>query len=149
MEVRADSFRRCRDFTNHSAKVGLSAHKRLKMRIEFDPEDRKALALDVLEVLRPFLGRVDKTSTHSDTIFDVKALCEYLKVTPKWVYEQTHLNAIPHYKLTAKALRFKRSEIDDWLRGLTQPATSEPTGLMRLLKEKRLPRRGKSTVASN
>jgi excisionase family DNA binding protein len=119
------------------------------MRVEFDAQDREAIALEVLMVLRPLFTHVDKRSPTTDTIFDVKGLCEYLRVTPKWVYEQTHLNAIPHYKLTGKALRFRRDEIDNWLEGLKRPATSQPTGLQRLLKERALPCKGRNTAVNN
>lgn len=103
------------------------------MKIELEQPDIQAIAEKVLDTLKPYLSRSGKEQPQDD-ILDVQGLCLYLKVTAKWVYEQTHLKTIPHYKLTGKALRFKRSEIDKWMVGLKTPAISEPTGKMRLLK---------------
>jgi excisionase family DNA binding protein len=96
------------------------------MNAELEPQDIQAIAEKVLELLKPYLVTNTKRE-QDDTIFDVPGLCEYLKVTPKWVYEQTHLKAIPYYKLSNKALRFKRSEVDKWMERLRTPAIAEPT----------------------
>ncbi len=69
-----------------------------------------------------------------DLVLDVAGLCDYLKVTPKWVYEQTHLKAIPQIKLSGKTLRFKKKDIDRWIERLKTPAITEPTGKVRLFK---------------
>ena len=103
------------------------------MKSELEPSDRQAIAEDVLEMLKPYLRR-NLSNNAGDTIMDVKQLCDYLKVTDKWVYDQTHLKAIPHYKLTGKALRFKRSEIDKWMEKLKTPALVEPSGKIKLLR---------------
>ncbi|MBA4419050.1 MAG: hypothetical protein C0392_14270, partial [Syntrophus sp. (in: bacteria)] len=81
----------------------------------------------------PYLFKTGK-DRQEDAVFDVRGLCDYLKVTPKWVYEQTHIKAIPYFKLTNKALRFKRSDIDKWMEKLRTPAITEPTGKLRMLR---------------
>lgn len=103
------------------------------MRIELEAQDIQGIAEKVLESLRPYLSGSSKND-RNDTVFDVDSLCDYLKVTPKWVYEQTHLKTIPHYKLSNKALRFRRSDIDKWMEKLRTPAIGEPTGKFRLCK---------------
>ena len=83
------------------------------MRTAIEEEDIRLIADAVVRQLRPLLSNINKKA--DDSILDVKGLCEYLKVTPKWVYERTHLKEIPHYKLSNKQLRFKKRDIDTWL----------------------------------
>ncbi len=47
-------------------------------------------------------------------LMDVTALASYLGVKKQWVYEKTHLNAIPYYKV-GKYPRYRKSKIDEWL----------------------------------
>ena len=103
------------------------------MNVAFDPQDIEALTHRLLEVLKPYLSRPGKPHQEDD-ILDVQGLCGYLKVTPKWVYDQTHLKSIPSIKLSNKVLRFRRSEIDKWLANLKTPAIDQPTSKFRLLK---------------
>jgi excisionase family DNA binding protein len=102
------------------------------LKTQLEQEDIKAIALEVTKMIKPLLNRNDKDV--EDTIFDVKGLAEYLKVTPKWIYEQTHLKSIPYYKLSNKTLRFKKKDIEKWINSFKNPAISEPTGKLRLLK---------------
>ena len=103
------------------------------MKTELEQADIEAIAEKVLDTLKPFLTGPSR-GQERDSIFDVQSLCEYLKVTPKWVYEQTHLNAIPYYKLSKKTLRFKRSDIDKWMERLRTPAVTNPTGKFKVLR---------------
>jgi excisionase family DNA binding protein len=103
------------------------------MKIEIEEHDIDAIAERVVDAIRPYLSHTGRNRS-DDTVFDVNGLCDYLHVTPKWVYEQTHLKAIPHYKLSNKTLRFRRSDIDKWMERLRTPAIGEPTGKFRLLK---------------
>ncbi len=45
---------------------------------------------------------------------DVKGLAAYLNVNKQWVYEKTHQNIIPYYKV-GKYPRYRKSKIDEWL----------------------------------
>ncbi|MEW6214909.1 MAG: helix-turn-helix domain-containing protein [Nitrospirota bacterium] len=103
------------------------------MKAELETGDIEAIAQRVVELLKPLMSSSNGKRGAED-IFDVKKLSEYLKVTSKWIYEQTHLKTIPHYKITNKQLRFKKKDIDKWLETLKVPATSEPTGKLRLIK---------------
>ncbi|MHC4183358.1 MAG: helix-turn-helix domain-containing protein [Planctomycetota bacterium] len=64
----------------------------------------------VVERLKPLLNN----SPEGDELMDVRGLAEYLNVTKQWVYEKTHSNAIPYYKV-GKYPRYRRSKIDEWL----------------------------------
>lgn len=41
--------------------------------------------------------------------------CQYLDVSPSYIYKLTSTHQIPHYCPTGKKLYFKRSELDEWL----------------------------------
>jgi excisionase family DNA binding protein len=102
------------------------------MKTELEPQDIEVIAGKVIEKLKPLLS--NNKHEAEDVILNVQELALYLKVTPKWVYEQTHLKTIPHLKLSNKQLRFKRKDIDKWLDTLKTPSTGEPTGKLRLLR---------------
>ena len=105
------------------------------MKIELEQSDIQAIAEKVLDIVKPYLlHREDKTG---EIILDVPGLCEYLKVTTKWVYEQSHLKAIPHLKIGKKQLRFKKKEIDKWIDTLQIPAFAKPTARLRVCNDKR------------
>lgn len=103
------------------------------MKIVVEPEDIQAIAEKLVDLLKPYISKIDN-KRHENSVLDVSGLCEYLKVTPKWVYEQTHLKTIPHYKLSGKALRFRRSDIDKWLENLKTSPIAKPTAKFRLLR---------------
>jgi excisionase family DNA binding protein len=105
--------------------------------MKIEPEDLQPfrdLFRDVIrEELNSCLRDIEK-GLGEDVVFDLPGLCDYLKVTPKWVYEQTHLKTIPHIKLSGKVLRFKKRAIDKWLETMRTPAIGQPTGKFKLLK---------------
>ncbi|MBF0487216.1 MAG: helix-turn-helix domain-containing protein [Nitrospirae bacterium] len=80
-----------------------------------------------IEALKPILSANVKRDIEPDTIYDVKGLCEYLKVKEKWVYERTHLNEIPFLKIGAQ-LRFRKKSIDKWLNSFETPAVNQFSG---------------------
>ena len=49
-----------------------------------------------------------------EKLLNVKQLSEILAVSPRTIYEWTHIGFVPHYKLP-KGVRFKESEILTWL----------------------------------
>ena len=75
-------------------------------------EEVEAIASRVVEMLKPIISASSKES--GEVIYDVAGLADYLKVTPKWVYERTHLKEITHYKLSGQ-LRFRKKDIDKWV----------------------------------
>lgn len=97
------------------------------MQIKLEQSDIQAIAEEVVKQLRPLLsGRVE--SNVVPIFFDVESLCRYLLVTPKWLYERTHLDEIPFIKLSNKQLRFRKKDIDKWLDTLATPVTVQYRG---------------------
>ncbi len=66
----------------------------------------------VVERLKPLIS--NSHDSKGDELMDVTALADYLKVKKQWVYEKTHMNIIPYYKV-GKYPRYKKSKIDEWL----------------------------------
>ena len=102
------------------------------MKIDLEDQDIDRITQKVVDVLKPFI-RTDRDPA-VDGILDMEGLCSYLKVTPKWVHERTHLKEIPFYKLSNKQLRFRKRDIDKWLDSLKTPALNHFTGKMKLLR---------------
>ena len=48
---------------------------------------------------------------------------EYLGYSLQTIYNKVHRNEIPHYK-RGRTLRFRRSELDAWLRGEPAPSAA-------------------------
>jgi excisionase family DNA binding protein len=100
----------------------------MNIELAVPPELLEKIIEGLFEKIRPLLTPLDKhgAGSEEDIIFDVKELSEYLEVSKKWIYEQTHLKAIPHYKLGNKQVRFRKKDIDAWLCSLKVPSASIP-----------------------
>ena len=94
----------------------------MKAELNIDTQELvREISQEVVKAIRPVLsGRAE-----DDAILDVEGLAEYLSVKPNWIYQQTHLNAIPYYKLSSQ-LRFRKRDIDKWLETQKIPAASPP-----------------------
>ena len=90
------------------------------MKLNLEREDRKLIARDVADTLKPLLKNNNK-SGDSNIVFDVEGLAEYLKVKDTWIYNKVGLKTIPYFKC-GKYLRFKKSNIDKWIDSKTIPA---------------------------
>ena len=75
------------------------------MRTALDPEDVDTIANAVVERLKPFLTPKEP----DDKILSVKDLAEYLRVSVKWVYDNSY--SLPKFKANGK-LCFRKREID-------------------------------------
>ncbi len=83
------------------------------MKIEIDDTVLiDAIVEKVVERLKPLLN--NPHNSNDNELMDVKGLSAYLNVNKQWVYEKTHLNAIPYYKV-GKYPRYRKSKIDEWL----------------------------------
>jgi excisionase family DNA binding protein len=89
------------------------------MKLELESHDAQAIAQMVAELLKRDLAGIG--TTPSD-IMDVESLADYLKVSKDWVYKQVQYKTIPHFK-AGKFPRFKRREVDDWIKQQSTPAT--------------------------
>jgi excisionase family DNA binding protein len=50
-----------------------------------------------------------------ESLLNIKQLSEMICFSTRTIYEWTHIGFIPHYKFP-KGVRFKKSEIEKWLR---------------------------------
>ena len=94
----------------------------MKAEVNIDTQELvREIAQEVVRAIRPLLsGRAE-----DDSILDLDGLAKYLSVTRNWIYQQTHINAIPHHKLGSQ-LRFRKRDIDKWLDAQKVPSTSTP-----------------------
>ena len=60
-------------------------------------------------------AKTDYHRTEGADLLTLKEVCELLKVSQAYIYSLTHQKQIPHIKMMGH-LRFRRSDIDDWLR---------------------------------
>jgi excisionase family DNA binding protein len=49
-----------------------------------------------------------------DKLLTIQQLSEYLQVSPKTIYQWTHIGFIPYYKFP-KGVRFREEEILNWM----------------------------------
>lgn len=104
----------------------------MKVELNIDTQELvQEITQAVICALKPLL----KNDVGEDTIFDVKGLAAYLNVTPKWIYERTHLKEIPHYKITGR-LMFKKKDIDKWFFTHKVPVISTPARKFQVIKRK-------------
>ncbi len=82
------------------------------MKIELEVSDIERIAERVVEQITPLFNK--SHDSNNDELMDVQGLADYLKVKRQWVYEKTHLNIIPYYKV-GKYPRYRKSKIDEWL----------------------------------
>jgi excisionase family DNA binding protein len=71
----------------------------------------------------------EATST-TDSLWTVKDVADYLRVSTSMVYQRAGAGELPHIKVGA-LLRFRRSEIDEHLRKKANP---EKAGTIRRIK---------------
>lgn len=96
----------------------------INIKLTIPEEIMEQMAKKLIEKLKPSLANNGKAE--ADIIFDVKGLCEYLSVSPKWVYDKTHFKELPHYKVGG-LLRFRKKDIDKWLNAYSVPAINGAT----------------------
>src|SRR5512139_2122910 len=92
----------------------------MKADLHLPPEMIRAIADEVAALLKPMLVSTPETE---DPILTPEQLAAYLQVTEKWIYERTRLREIPLFK-AGRLNRFRKSEIDCWIRGESSPATA-------------------------
>jgi hypothetical protein len=103
------------------------------MKTILEPEDIQAIITGTLEGLRPLFSK-KQCGVVDDVIFDMSGLCDYLKVSRKWVHGRTHLKEIPYYKLSNKQLRFRKKDIYRWFESHKTPAINEYRGTLKVMR---------------
>jgi excisionase family DNA binding protein len=96
----------------------------MNIKLTVPPKLVEQIVEELFEKLWPLFNDCKRKSRKGELIYDVPRLAKYLRVSTKWVYEQTHLKTIPHFKMGGKQLRFRRKEIDQWLNDKKVPAAS-------------------------
>jgi len=92
------------------------------MKLELERDDIEAIARRVADLLRSHLKQ---PVTEQEKIFTVKTLAEYLEVTEAWIYKYVSQRGIPYFK-SGKYTRFKKTEIDEWIKENGQPVYNTP-----------------------
>ena len=94
------------------------------MKAEFNINTDELAEKIANSVAKKMRGIVSKQG--DDVIFDIEELCEKLKVTKRWLYEQTHLKSIPFIKIPgSKVLRFSKRDINKWIETNKVPAINQ------------------------
>ncbi|OHE23184.1 MAG: hypothetical protein A2X92_07580 [Syntrophus sp. GWC2_56_31] len=87
------------------------------MKIEFEPQDIKALATMikdmVIEDLKPCL--IQNKQTESNAIRNSKEAASYLNVTEEWIRDKARAGMIPCFK-TGKTYKFRQRDLDKALK---------------------------------
>ena len=89
----------------------------MKVRFQFEQEDISAIA----EAVANRLSKSTKGQATEDQWFDVDELCAYLKVGKDWIY--AHQRELPRHRVSGRLIRYKKSEIDHWLKKKRVPGT--------------------------
>jgi excisionase family DNA binding protein len=61
----------------------------------------------------------------ADELMTPDEVCAYLKTNKDWLYDQVQAHHIPHIRL-GRQLRFRRTELDQFLHDHTSPAPEPP-----------------------
>lgn len=101
------------------------------MKTELEQGDIQAIAAAVAEFMKPQFANL-KNGEADDRIMGVAELAEYLGMSDKWVYDQTGSNRIPYLKL-GSITKFRKAEIDKWMRKFDTPAVGNPSALKKLM----------------
>jgi len=102
------------------------------MKFELEHDDIASIASMVADRLQPLLRAVQDHHI-PDPIMDVKELAAHLRVKPTWVYKQVEYKTIPHFH-AGRYPRFRRKEIDAWIKTLSVPDTAPPYPAMKIAK---------------
>ena len=83
------------------------------MKTELEQFDIESIAEAIANKLKPII--LAKEELPDNGLLNMKDLINYLNVKKDWIYQKVHNGTIPHYKIEG-LLRFKRSEIDAWIK---------------------------------
>ena len=105
------------------------------MNITLDEKDIQLIAEKVAETLKPLLAN-QNNDRHGDTILDVQSLCDYLKVSKRWVYERTRFREIPFFRISKQEIRFEKQDIYDWLESRNELIFNDYSGNIKKIKRR-------------
>ena len=102
------------------------------MKTTLETTDIEQIAEKVVELIRPMLS--SREPRQDDSILDVKGLCEYLKVSKRWIYERTRFHEIPCFKISKQEIRFNKHDIDQWVQSAQELVFNDYSGNVKTLK---------------
>ena len=102
----------------------------MKAELNIDTQELvREISQEVVKAIRPLLsGRAE-----DETVYDVDALADYLKVSKKWIYERAQFKEIPYVKICGH-LRFKKSDITKWIDSHKTPSVNPLPRPLRAIK---------------
>jgi len=83
------------------------------------------LEQQLLEKLTSIEQLLSKQNLLKKEVLDLGEACEYLNVSPSYLYKLTATDAIAHYCPTGKKLFFRRTELDQWVLSNRQSTNAE------------------------
>lgn len=103
----------------------------MKVDLNIDTEElEERVVQKVVKALRPLMKDLP---SDEDTLLSVKRLAEYLQMSEKWVYERIQFNEMPYCKI-GRSVRFKKSDIDEWVDTLKTPAVNPLSSAIKVVK---------------
>jgi len=83
------------------------------------------LEQQLLDKLTSIEQLLSKQNLLQKEVMTLGEACEYLSVSPSYLYKLTCTDQIPHYIPTGKKIYLKRSEIDGWILRNRQSTNAE------------------------
>jgi len=66
-----------------------------------------------------------------DELLTVEELCAWFKVTKDWVYDEAEAGRLPYVRLGRRHLRFRRTDLEDYITTSTQTRPGRHSALPR------------------
>jgi len=66
-----------------------------------------------------------------DELLTVEELCDWFKVTKDWVYDEAEAGRLPYVRLGRRHLRFRRTDLEEYITTSTQQRTGRHAALPR------------------
>ena len=100
----------------------------MKIEIEIPEAVLDAIAAKVAAQIKPTLMRSPESRAQAEELMSVGQLAAHLGgVSRDWIYQRTAANEIPFVKV-GRLLKFRRSDIDVWLKEQSIPAVAPFSG---------------------
>ncbi len=92
------------------------------MKIELETNDIERIAEKVVEQIAPLLKQNSKNNDNE--LMTVEEVASHLRKKPQSIYDKVYAKSIPFLKI-GNHLRFRRKDIDIWLRNPYSPELEE------------------------
>src|SRR4051794_36343648 len=76
-------------------------------------------------------ARMSELPPDDDELLTVGELCAWFKITEEWVYAEIDAGRLPHVRLSADQLRFRRTDLHLYLLARTLPRTGRHSAPIR------------------